>query len=160
MKFNTSTVGLAFFAVSSLNVQAAQGIVPITSTQAAMIDASLLIKGEESAIKKAIAEAAPNISSFLKINSCLAGYNGSSLNTFAAPGKLYPNNNYIGGPMPTMYKHNKAICATVIRIHGWSMPSKNALRFEVVYKAEDSGESGKAEHEVQRQANGQWLFSR
>ena len=124
------------------------------------VDTALKFDGADSDLKAAVGEAAPNISSFIKINSCLAGYNGSALNAFAAPGKAYPNNNYIGGPMPTMYKHSKAACATVHRIQGWSMPTKNSLRFEVIYVAEDSGESGKTQHEVQRQANGEWLFTR
>ena len=155
-----SAIGLVLFVVHSSAAQAAQGMASITASQVAKIEASLNLAGAESDLKTAVEEAAPNISSFVKINSCLAGYNGSALNAFAAPGKSYPNNNYIGGPMPTMYKHSKAACATVLRIHGWSMPSKNSLRFEVVYTAEDSGESGKTEHEMQRQAGGEWLFTR
>jgi hypothetical protein len=34
------------------------------------------------------------------------------------------------------------------------------LRFEVVYVSDSSGESGKSYHEIQKQPNGEWLFSR
>lgn len=140
--------------------EASSGLASISAAQVASIQSALDATGIDSQLQKAIMEATPTIVSFLKINSCLSGYNASSLNTFAAPGKTYPNNNYIGGPMPTMYKHNKGTCATVLRVQGWSMPSKNSLQFEVVYVADDSGESGKTEHEVQKQPSGQWLFTR
>lgn len=132
----------------------------ITDEQSAKIDAALQIKTDNKALEQAVAEAAPTIAPFLKINSCLAGYNASALNVYAAPGKTYPNNNYTGGPLPTMYKHTKGNCATVVRIQGWEMPAKNALRFEVVYLSDSSGESGKTRHELQRQSGGEWLFSR
>ena len=132
----------------------------ITDEQSAKIDAALQVKTADKALEQAVAEAAPTIAPFLKANSCLAGYDASVLNVYAAPGKTYPNNNYIGGPLPTMRKHSKGACATVLRIHGWEMKAKNALRFEVVYMSDSSGESGKSHHEVQRQASGEWLFSR
>ncbi|WP_167086080.1 hypothetical protein [Massilia frigida] len=132
----------------------------ITDAQAAKIDAELQVKTTNKALQQAVAEAAPTIAPFLKANSCLGGYDASALNVYAAPGKTYPNNNYIGGPLPTMRRHTKGECATVVRIHGWDMPAKNALRFEVVYVSDSSGESGKSRHEVQRQAGGEWLFSK
>lgn len=132
----------------------------ISDAQAAKIDAALQVKSPNKAIEQAVAEAAATIAPFLKEHSCLAAYNASSLNVYAAPGKTYPSNNYIGGPLPTMRKHNKGECATVVRIHGWDMPAKNALRFEVVYLSDSSGEAGKSRHELQRQASGEWLFTK
>lgn len=138
----------------------ARGLAPITDAQSAKIDAALQVKSPDKALTQAVAEAAAAIAPFLKIHSCMTGYNASSLNVFAAPGKTYPNNNYTKGPMPTMYKHDKAACVSVVRIQGWKMPSPNSLRFEVVYASDQSGESGKGQHEVQKQPGGEWLFSR
>ncbi|MFN3789067.1 hypothetical protein [Massilia sp.] len=137
-----------------------RGLAPVTETQAAKIDAALQLNSPNTAIGQAISEAKSTIAPFLKIHSCLSGYNASSLNVYAAPGKLYPNNNYPHSLIPQMRGHDKSSCLTVQRIHGWTMPSANTLRFEVVYLSDSSGESGKSHHEVQKQANGEWLFSR
>lgn len=137
-----------------------RGLAQLTEEQAAKIDAALLFDSQNRALGQAVQEARRTIGPFLKIHACLSGYNASSLNVYAAPGKLYPNNNYPQSPMPQMRSHNKSSCLTVLRVHGWTMPTANALRFEVVYVSDFSGESGKSYHEVQRQANGEWLFSR
>jgi hypothetical protein len=137
-----------------------RGLASLTETQAAKIDVALQLDSPNTALNRAVDEAKITIGPFLKIHSCLSGYNASSLNVYAAPGKLYPNNNYSQGPMAQMRSHNKSSCLTVQRVHGWTMPTANALRFEVGYVSDLSGESGKSFHEVQKQANGEWLFSR
>ena len=160
---NSPAAALVAFALFSLTASgssiAAQGLSLISPEQSVSIEKSLQMKGANHKLNTAVLEAAPNIASFLKINSCLSGNNASSLNIFAAPGKSYPDNNY-SGPLSNMYRHDKSICATVLRVQGWTMPANNALRFEVVYVADDSGEAGKSEHEVQKQSSGEWLFSR
>jgi hypothetical protein len=137
-----------------------RGLASLTDTQAAKIDAALQLNSPNTALVRAVEEAKTTIAPFLKIHSCLSGYNASSLNVYAAPGMLYPNNNYSQSPMPQMRSHNKSSCLTVQRVYGWTMPAANALRFEVVYLSDLSGESGKSYHEVQKQPNGEWLFSR
>ncbi|QBE64922.1 hypothetical protein [Pseudoduganella lutea] len=131
----------------------------ITEAQAARIDNALLLQGPETPLTKAVAEARSTIAAFLRVHSCIT-YDAGGLNIFAAPGKTYPNNNYAQSPKPQMRRHDKSACVTVLRVHGWTMPSPNTLRFEVVYTSDNSGESGKSTHEVQKQANGEWLFSR
>ena len=54
----------------------------------------------------------------------------------------------------------KAACLSVARVHGWKMQALNALSFEVVYLADDGGETVKTDHEVVKQPDGAWLFSR
>jgi uncharacterized protein YchJ len=56
--------------------------------------------------------------------------------------------------------HDKNSCLTILRLQGITAPALNALRFEAVYLAEDSGESVIKEHEAVRQLDGQWLFNR
>jgi hypothetical protein len=158
---NGIAVVLLAGAMAAPALAAAQGSgpAPITQVQAARIDAALQLQGPETALTKAVAEARGTIAEFLKIHSCIT-YNASSLNAFAAPGKHYPDNNYTQSPKPRMYRHNKGSCVTVQRVYGWTMPTPNALRFEVVYISDTSGESGKSVHEMQKQPNGEWLFSR
>jgi hypothetical protein len=93
--------------------------------------------------------------------SCLVDYTGASaLNEYAAPGTDL-HNMYVGlRPMRTMQYHNKAACLTVARVQGWQAPALNALRFEVLYRADDSGETAKLSHEAVRQPDGSWLFTR
>lgn len=137
-----------------------RGLVPLTEAQAARIEKALQFDSPNMVLTQAVREATRTIGPFLKIHSCLPGYDASSLNAYAAPGKLYPNNNYPSSPMPQMRRHDKSACLTVLRVHGWTMPAANTLRFEAVYVSESSGESGKSYHEVQKQENGDWLFSR
>lgn len=155
------SVLLAVIFLTSTDVLAqTRGLAPVTETQAAKIDSALQLKSPNTTLTQAVSEAKSTIGPFLKIHSCLSGYNASSLNVYAAPGKLYPNNNYPHSLIPQMRGHDKSSCLTVQRVHGWTMPSANTLRFEVVYVSDSSGESGKSHHEVQKQPNGEWLFSR
>lgn len=93
----------------------------------------------------------------LRVESCISGYNASSLHKFAAPSKVYENFNYID-PMLGMKYHSRDACLTVTKIHGFEMPAKNALSFEVVLTADDSGEVGKRYYTVQKQDDDAWLF--
>lgn len=136
------------------------GLATITQDQISKIQAGLLSKNQNTSVAQAISDATPVISNFIKTNSCITGYNGSALDAYAAPGKTFGSFGYIGAPIPQMKYHNKATCASVLRFHGWEMPAKNALRFEVVYIAEDSGESVKGNHELVKQPSGGWLFTR
>lgn len=160
MRNKSRAVVFLHAALAAAAAIAATGIAPISLEQSEKINSAVRIKTNNTELREAVSEATPTIGAFLKINSCLAGYNASVLNAYAAPGKIYPSHNYIGGPMPTMYRHNKSSCVSVLRVHDWSMPTKNSLHFEVVYLAEDSGESSKATHELVKQTNGEWLFSR
>lgn len=138
----------------------APGLALMSDAQHAQIDMALSVKSRDQTLVQAIAEAAPVIKNFVKTNACITGYNGSALNAYAAPGKSYSTFGYDGAPMQLMKYHNKASCASVLRFHGWSMPARNALRFEVVYSADDSGETIKNVHELVQQPTGEWLFSR
>ncbi|MEI7870389.1 MAG: hypothetical protein WCI11_21135 [Candidatus Methylumidiphilus sp.] len=132
----------------------------ITSSQQVSLQSNLKQKTLDKNIDSAIIESSPVIADFITINSCITGYDGSQLNRYAAPVKLYPNNNYNGAPIPQMRYHNKTSCATVLRVQGWKMPARNALQFEVSYISDTSGEVVKGSYEVVKQPNGEWLFTR
>lgn len=138
----------------------APGLVSISARQLDQIDAALNAKNQNQALAQAISEAAPVIKNFVQINACLTGYNGTFLNPYLVPGKSESSFGYLGAPMPRMKYHDKSSCVTVLRFDGWAMPARNALRFEVVYQAEDSGESVKSWHELVKQPSNEWLFSR
>ncbi len=142
------------------SAQPKQSVVLITQTQINKISDSLDQKTQDKNINQAILEATPVIGKFLEINSCIAGYNGSTLNQFAAPGKSYPEFNYTGSLVPRMRYHDKSSCVTILRTQGWKMPAKNALQFETTYVSDNSGESFKHYYEVVKQPSGEWLFTR
>lgn len=137
-----------------------QEMMQMSTEQLAKLDVALAVKTKNRKLRAAIDGAAPVIRDFVKTNACITGYDGSALNAYAAPGKNYPTHNYIGAPMQTMKRHDKSSCVSVLRLQGWSMPAKNALRFQIVYHAADSGESVKQNHELIKQPGGEWLFSR
>lgn len=111
-------------------------------------------------LHKMVAEASPAIAEFVERISCLADASGTSaLNEYAAPG-AHLQVLYVGlRPMKSAQYHNKAACMSVARIHGWSAPANNALRFEAVYKSDESGEASKLTHEAIKQPDGVWLFN-
>ncbi len=111
-------------------------------------------------LRPQVAQAAPAIAAFVGQLACMADYNGgTALNAHAAPGvDLYGR--YVSlRPMARAKYHDKAACMSVSRVHGWKAPANNALQFEVVYKADDSGEISKLMHEAVRQSDGTWLFT-
>ena len=89
----------------------------------------------------------------------MVDYTGASaVNVFAAPAAVGVVGTLNGiRPMTRTPYHNKASCLTVTRVQGWMAPARNALRFEVVYTADDSGEAVKSRHEWVRQPDGTWL---
>lgn len=111
-------------------------------------------------VKAMVREAGPEISAYIEKVACLADYKAlSAMDVFGAPGIRLGS--MMGGvrPMRTMSYHDKSQCLSVKRVHGWKAPANNALQFEVVYTADDSGETGKLTHEAVRQPDGSWLFT-
>lgn len=130
----------------------------ITPEQQEKIAQSLEKRTTDERVKAMIVEASPTIKAFVERLSCIVGGGGGeSLNIYAAPGVSFY---YIAASMVFARYHNKGACLTVTRIHGWTAPALNALTFEVVYLAEDSGESTKTRHQIVKQPDGEWLFGR
>lgn len=139
-----------------------KGFAVISAEQQQVISREISKLVPKDAVGKSAVDAAPAIASFIERLSCLIDYTGASaLNEYAAPGVNYFGTMYGGPlrPMATQY-HDKNFCMTVVRVQGWKAPAKNALNFEVTYKADDSGEVKKIEHEAVKQSDGIWLFTR
>lgn len=131
--------------------------VSIAPQMSAEQQASLLqaLQGQQGdkRIAASLREASPTIKTVLEKRACNSA---AGTRVYTAPGRDF------AGLLPMSYTpyHNKAACLSVARIHGWKMQALNALAFEVVYLADDSGETVKADHEVVKQPDGAWLFSR
>lgn len=135
-----------------------RGYAAATPEQEAAI-ARELTKNVPALMRAAEAETDATLKDFIERLSCMVDYTGASaMNIFAAPGAV----GVVGTlsavrPMTRTPYHNKASCLTVTRVQGWTAPARNALRFEVVYTADDSGEAVKSRHEWVRQPDGTWL---
>lgn len=111
-------------------------------------------------------QAKSNAGLFLERLSCLSDYAGieplmagtSALNEFAAPNTNFSQVAITLRPMRDARYHDKKLCMTVARISDWKSPANNALTFEVLFKADDSGETKKLRIETIRQTDGAWLF--
>jgi hypothetical protein len=102
-------------------------------------------------------EAGPAIASFVQHMACMMPGGSKAINAYAVPGQNLAMR--LGqGPMGRTRYHDKTTCMSVTRIHGWGAPANNAVRFEVVYTADDSGEIATYPHEAVRQPDGVWLF--
>jgi len=137
-----------------------RGLPTPTEGQLKAIDSALKVKGNNAALVNAIAEASESISGFIKIQTCIMDdRRGALLNIYAAPGTdEYNPMFYPMYPAGRMQYHDKSSCVSVVRMNGWEMPAKNALKFEVVYVSDSSGESVKEQHLLVKQSSGEWLF--
>lgn len=140
---------------------APRGFAQATPEQQLAIKQELMKNLPSENIRKLATDAAPTISAFIERLACLADpAGGSALDEYAAPGVGLGAVYATMGPMRAARYHNKGSCMTVMRVHGWTAPANNALQFEVVYKAEDSGETAKSFHEFVRQPDGAWMYTR
>lgn len=144
----------------SVSHSAPRGFVTATAEQQGAIRRELSKPLPNEKIRQMVNEASPAIMMFIERIACLADYTGASaLDEYAVSGASL-RNRYVGSqPMAFARYHDKAACMTVSRVQGWNAPANNALRFEVVYKADDSGEVSKLTHEAIKQPDGAWLFS-
>lgn len=128
----------------------------ITADQQNQISRELAKKAADARMQALINEASPTIKEFIEKISCLPYETaGKEFAAYAAPGEHL----YVNSPLKSTPYHNKSACLTVKKIQGWKSPALNALQFEVIYVAEDSGESTKTNHKIIKQPDGSWLFS-
>lgn len=138
-------------------------IAAITPDQEERIKKETEKKFQDARLRNVIADASSTLKEFVAKVSCLP-YNGGDLNAqitsmftiYAAPGRSL----FLLPPANQTRYHDKSSCLSVVRIQGWNAPALNALKFEVVYLANDSGESAKTDHEMVKQPDGVWLFNR
>jgi hypothetical protein len=142
------------------SVVSRNGLAPITDEQVERIRSQIDTRAPSPAVENAVRSAAPTIESFLRTEGCITARNGAVLNPFAAPGRLFGGPGFAGGPMTQMQYHDKTACVTVKRIQNWKMPTRQLLRFDVVYVGDDGEERALEQHELKRQPQGGWRFTR
>lgn len=136
--------------------QSANFITP-TTVQESQITNQLQTKNKNNQVKQATIEASNNINGFSKIESCIFE-KPERFSQYIAPGSGIYSISEINTMELT--HHNRSTCLTLVRFQGWNMPARNILRYEVVYVADDSGESVKVSHELSKQPDGLWLYNR
>jgi hypothetical protein len=135
------------------------GYAEITDDQKKAIETALMKNVPNDRIREMVKEAASSITQMAERMGCLADNKGASaLNEFAAPNVPYGSGIQYNFPMHHAKYHDKSSCLSVLRISGWLAPANNALRYEVLYKSDASGESRAVKHEVVRQPDNSWLF--
>lgn len=132
------------------------------SSEAAQSQPTQLIVPNDKSVEAAMDAAMPNIKKVISLHRCMKSWeNMRALNFHAVTGRdfgaggifresSYPNSgNY-------MRYHDRNKCIAARTIDQWSMPALNALRFRVVYFADDSGETVNFQYEFKRVEDGSW----
>ncbi len=122
-----------------------------------------LILTNHQATNTAINEATPSIKAALAIHQCISHDRGLLfLNKYAMPGvNMMPTWGVYGYPNNSTHLryHDYSKCVSIRSVDQFSMPALNALRFRVVYYAEDSGETINFFFSMRRVDDGSWLFA-
>lgn len=131
------------------------GVAPISQEQAAHI--SSLLERAPASVAKQVAQAADTIKPFIALESCITDFSGKSqLQTYLGP---HGDINAVSPPALALRYHDKGSCLDLTRFQGWTPLSLNAVQFQVVYTAADSGESAVRTHVMQQEPDGTWLMN-
>lgn len=131
------------------------GVAPITPAQEQRIADQL--KRAPAYVAKQVAEATDTLQPFIALDSCINDYAGKSqMQTYLGP---HGDLNAVALPYGVLHYHDKGSCLDVTRIQGWTALSLNAVQFQVVYTAADSGESAARTHVMQKEPDGTWLMN-
>ncbi len=131
------------------------GVAPISPEQEQRIVDQL--KRAPASVAKQVEEATETLKPFVALDSCINDYAGKSqLQTYLGP---HGDINAINPPFNALHYHDKGSCLDVTRIQGWTALSLNAVQFQVVYTAADSGESAARIHVMQKEPDGTWLMN-
>ena len=129
------------------------GGMSLSEPQKKQLKAQINLKTKDNLLKIMIAEAKPTIEKVLEMQACF--YPSHSYGLYKSGG-----GNHFYVPDGSFSFHNKLECVNVQRVKDWKMIANNAFRFNVVYVAEDSGQSAQMGYEMQKQPDGVWLFNK
>lgn len=156
---------------SALRAETVGLMAHISAQQQARI-AQALKEGEgnsDANVQAMVVQATPKMRSFIERLSCIRQYNDggtAALQALAAPGVSFK---LFVPPMHGTRNHNKASCLTVVsvqlkpastQVKAGGVKAGEALQIKVSYLAEDSGESTTSNHEINKNAQGVWWFTR
>lgn len=129
------------------------------SLEAAQGQPTQLIVPNDKSVSAAMDAAMPNIKKVISLHRCMkSDDNMRMLNFYAVTGRNIGEQYRYSYPNSTSYMkyHNRNNCIAARTMDQWSMPALNALRFRVVYFAEDSGETVNFQYEFKRAEDGSW----
>ena len=135
------------------------GLSMARSAESAQSTPTQMIFPKDKSVAAAMENAMPNISKVISLHRCMKSpSNMRMLNFHAIPGRNFETTyewNYPNGTWFMKY-HDRNHCVAARTMDQWSMPALNALRFRVVYFAEDSGETVNFQYEFKRVEDGSW----
>jgi hypothetical protein len=134
----------------------------ISPAQQARIAQALKDGNSDAKAQPIVNQASPKMRAFIERLSCIRQYNdGGSvvLQNMAAPGVSFK---FFVPPMHGTKAHNKNSCLTVssVVLKVANTKAGDALQIKVSYLAEDSGETTTSNHEINKNNNGVWWFTR
>ncbi len=129
----------------------------LSDAQAAKLDTALNKPLQDAKMNGMVAEAKPIIRDVIGKLACLKDFDTTTFSRYVAPNSNQYH--YAHGPASSTQYHNKSICLTVEKFRDWSALALNAFKFEVVFLAEDSGESVNRKYKLIKQPDGEWLFN-
>ena len=115
---------------------------------------SAFMSSDNAQIRTAINEARHNIETLAINASCSMGYYIQGIASIRSPNVQAQVNLWSPTNGMQYITHDK--CLNVVRIGNWSMSTKNALNFNIIYESAQSGENKSAHIEMIKQ-DGQWL---
>lgn len=120
-------------------------------------DISHLIPNVSDAIQKEqIADAKPTIQKVLSLDACITNYKETSkLNKYATDNYVF----FYKYPTYLMKNHISG-CTKITRMSKYQYIAKNAFSFETTFESPQSGEVTRINFEIQKQPEGDWLFSK
>ena len=115
---------------------------------------SAFMSSDNAQIRTAINEARHNIETLAINASCSMGYYIQGIASIRSPNVQAQVNLWSPTNGMQYITHDKYL--NVVRIGNWSMPTKNALNFNIIYESAQSGENKSAHIEMIKQDR-QWL---
>jgi hypothetical protein len=136
---------------------------PVTMAVPAQTDAehkTQLVIPADRRTREAMEAALPTVKQVVSIHRCVREFGGMvQLNFLTVPGanmksSYFPDHEYF------MNYHDRSKCVSAKAIDNWAMPALNALKFRVVYFADDSGETVNFTYLMMKVDDGSWKLQR
>ncbi len=132
-------------------------LAPVTYDQSLTVANRFEPRTRDEQLKAQIREARVTITNILLNVSCLKDDQAEKiLSKFSVSDD---NLNHFNSPMLETKKHDQHVCLDVDEIKNWSSPSDTVLKFDVVFKADDSDEEVIRSYEMHRIASAVWKLN-
>lgn len=152
---------VAFGLAGPANAAPGPGLAQPTATQAAGVDKAL---GSAPALLKAdVTAAMPTLRPYIVTLMCVQDDTATRglIQKFVGSRGTTMFNGWSGSMSPgkRIQHHDMVGCLTVTRIQNWKRVAANEFTFDIVFTAEDSGESYLWKNVVHKESDGTWLIA-